>query len=276
MSGNKSVDNGLKFEAKVYAVLKALKGVTVIRNIPYPSIYSAFGRPPFSHHTRMEFRAENITLTYKILNSCGKEDTETTTFKSLNIECKYQECAGSVDEKYPLVHQNALISDAEATLFVYQSPDNKIKKGALNYMNHVALHSSKRLIILEYSDFVQSLSQSYNVNFDEKQFITFPLPEILKEGNNANEIDTFFQKEINEYEALGKTANKRFQHALSFAKFEKKYQSYLDLMYELALKNLKLGLRYCGESHGFIADIAGTRRGLEIELKEYNRDLFDE
>lgn len=276
MSGDTAVRNGLRFEAKVYTALKAIKGVNVIRNIPYPSIYSAFGKPPFTHHTRMEFRVENISLAFKTLDHSGNEITVTRTFHSLNIECKYQEDSGSVDEKYPLVYQNALISDAEATLFIYEDPNGKIKQGALNYMQHVALHSSERLIVLEYSDFLKSIYNYHTyTRYDRIMASISPekeLPEFTQVVLNQADLDALNSE--NEYSELGKLANKRFRDALEHPSFQKNFDKYLDLKYELAEKHLRYGYRYCEEGRGWIADIGGSRYQLERELEELNRDLF--
>jgi hypothetical protein len=273
MSGNKAVANGLKFEAKVYAALKLLNGVSVKRNIPYPSIYSTFGRPAFTHSTKMEFRAEDITLIYKTLDYRGQEINKKRTFNSLNIECKYQEHAGSIDEKYPFVHQNALISDAEATLFVYQAPNHNIKKGALSYMEHVALHSNERLIMLEYSDFIQSLAQSYNINIEDEKFTVCPLSKVLKEGSIANDFDSFLLNKISGYENLRKDANKRFKLALSIPSFKNSYESYLDLKHKLVLGNLGLGLKHCHDGRDLIDEVINTRYRLEKELEECGREF---
>ncbi len=279
MSGDTAVKNGLRFEAKVYTALKAVKGVNVIRNIPYPSIYSAFGKPPFKHHTRMEFRAENITLSFKTLDQTGNEVQTIRTFRALNIECKFQDKSGSVDEKYPLVYQNALISDADATLFVYEDPNNKIKQGALNYMEHVALHSSERLIVLEFSDFLKSIynHHTYTKADRRRASILYPeneLPEFTQVDLNLKDIEETSVEFEDEYSDLGKVANQRFSNALSHPSFQKTYDEYLDLKYDLAEKHLRYGYRYCEEGRGWIADVGGSRCRLERELEELNRDLF--
>lgn len=280
MSGDTAVKNGLRFEAKVYTALKAVKGVNVIRNIPYSSIYSAFGKPPFTHHTRMEFRAENISLAFKTLDQSGNEVIVKRHFDSLNIECKYQEDSGSVDEKYPLVYQNALISDAQATLFIYEDPNGKIKQGALNYIKHVALHSSERLIVLEYSNFLKSVYDHHTYSKADrlKASILYPenVPEFTQVEMNQKDIEERSVEFEEEYSELGKLANKRFREALNYPSFEKTFEEYLDLKYDLADKHLRYGYQYCEKGRGWIADVAGSRYGLERELKELNRDLFSE
>lgn len=284
MSGDTAVRNGLRFEAKVYTALKAVKGVNIIRNIPYPSIYSAFGKPPFTHHTRMEFRAENISLAFKTLDQSGNEVTVKRRFHSLNIECKYQEEGGSVDEKYPLVYQNALISDAEATLFIYEDPNGKIKQGALNYMQHVALHSNERLIVLEYSDFLKSIYNYHTYTMCERimAIASDPvkeLPVFTKAELNHKDIDAMHRDFVDEYNQLGKAANQLFRNALNHQWFWELFGKYLDMKHELAEIHLRYGYdcRYRNNRYGQIAEEAlGLMHRLERGLAELNRDLFSE
>ncbi|WP_028868710.1 PD-(D/E)XK nuclease superfamily protein [Psychromonas arctica] len=160
MSGQKAVQNGKAFESKIFAILNQIPGVSVIKDIPYPSIYSAYST---KHKTKMEFRAENISLTYETLDSQGNKVSKTRCFNTLNIECKYQEDSGTTDEKYPLVYENALISDAEATLFVYQDPLKNIKRGALEFMYDKALNSGERLIVMDFDSFLANVNQQYSL-----------------------------------------------------------------------------------------------------------------
>lgn len=161
MSGQKAVQNGKAFESKVFAVLKQIHGVNVIKDIPYPSIYSAYST---KHKTKMEFRAENISLTFEILDRQGNKIMKTRLFSALNIECKYQKDSGTTDEKYPLVYENALISDAEATLFVYDDPLKNIKRGALEFMYDKALNSGERLIVMDFDSFLANVNDQYNLS----------------------------------------------------------------------------------------------------------------
>lgn len=258
MSGYKAKYNGESFEAKVFQVLQKLSNVNVIRNIPYPSIYSLLLH---KHATKMEFRAENIDLTFSTLKH-GQLTQITKNFKSLNIECKYQEIPGSVDEKYPLIFQNSQISDAEATLLIYEDPNNSIKKGALEYIRFMALNSSERLIVLSFSEFIQSTNKNYNLNLS----------------------DTNLMSGIYDYKKmfldLGKNKNETFKKALSLNDFKKAFELYqkrqLSLFQFYILYGQKMSM-----SSGIQADFKGTLRSLvesrnqltEI-LSEVDRDLF--
>lgn len=165
MSGQKAVQNGKAFESKIFAVLQQLTGVNVIKDIPYPSIYSAYST---KHKTKMEFRAENIKLQFETMDNQGKKITKTRLFSALNIECKYQEDSGTTDEKYPLVYENALISDAEATLFVYEDPQKNIKRGALDFMYDKALNSGERLIVMDFESFLANVNNQYQLGLSSE------------------------------------------------------------------------------------------------------------
>ncbi|KPL99503.1 PD-(D/E)XK nuclease superfamily protein [Vibrio splendidus] len=167
MSGQKAVQNGKAFESKIFAVLKQIPGVNVIKDIPYPSIYSAYS---IKHKTKMEFRAENISLTFETLDFQGNKITKTRLFNTLNIECKYQEDSGTTDEKYPLVYENAQISDAEATLFVYEDPLKNIKRGALEFMYDKALNSGERLIVMDFDSFLANVNKQYALELVAARF----------------------------------------------------------------------------------------------------------
>ena len=264
MSGENAVKNGLNFETKVYSILKSLPDVIVTRNIPYPSIYSAFGKVPFTHYTRMEFRAYGLTLTYPTLDAFGNECTKTNKFSTVNIECKYQECSGTVDEKYPLVYQNAMISDAETTLFIYGNPKDNIKKGALNYIHEMALRSGGRLIVMEYDVFIKSVGISYLLH-------RFDLPFDL---NQPIEVDLAPQyvELIYEYENLGKIARQRFTNALQHIDFKNLYEKLLLVQRELSVLHSIKGCRESGEK---IAKLHGIHERLEKGIEEYNQELLD-
>ncbi|MEZ9540461.1 PD-(D/E)XK nuclease superfamily protein [Vibrio sp. 10N.286.48.C11] len=167
MSGQKAVQNGKAFESKIFAVLKQIPGVNVIKDIPYPSIYSAYST---KRKTKMEFRAENISLTFETLDFQGNKITKTRLFNTLNIECKYQEDSGTTDEKYPLVYENALISDAEATLFVYEDPLKNIKRGALEFMYDKALNSGERLIVMDFDSLLANVNKQYALELVAARF----------------------------------------------------------------------------------------------------------
>ena len=209
MSGRKAVENGLAFEARVYTILSTLAGVKIIKNIPYPSIYSAFAS---KHKTIMEFRAQNMTLSYLTLDRSGNTISKTRTFKNLNIECKYQEKSGSIDEKYPLVYQNALISDAEVTLFIYADPQKKIKSGAIEYIKHSALHSGERLIVLDIMEFIKVIKKNYPTS----------------ESDNVNlEPLTITANAIAQYEHFEKKHYTAFKACISNNDLYAKFKSYM-------------------------------------------------
>ncbi|MFA0155931.1 PD-(D/E)XK nuclease superfamily protein [Vibrio sp. 10N.261.46.A3] len=197
MSRQKAVQNGKAFESKIFAVLKQLSGVNVIKDIPYPSIYSAYST---KHKTKMEFRAENITLTFETLDYQGNKITKTRLFSSLNIECKYQEDSGTTDEKYPLVYENALISDAEATLFVYEDPQKNIKRGALEFMYDKALNSGERLIVMDFNSFLDNVNNPYQLDLNS---------ESLEQGSEL------FQAHHPGLKMLESYSRKRFNQAIS-------------------------------------------------------------
>ncbi|WP_299022173.1 PD-(D/E)XK nuclease superfamily protein [uncultured Photobacterium sp.] len=176
MSGQKAVQNGKAFESKIFAVLNQLPSVNVIKDIPYPSIYSAYST---KHKTKMEFRAENISLTFETLDAYGNKVMKTRLFKTLNIECKYQEDSGTTDEKYPLVYENALISDAEATLFVYEDPLKNIKRGALEFMYDKALNSGERLIVMDFDCFLANVNKQYSMSL---------APDVLDQGSELFQV----------------------------------------------------------------------------------------
>ncbi|KJF81522.1 hypothetical protein UB36_12410 [Photobacterium damselae subsp. damselae] len=112
----------------------------------------------------MEFRAEYITLTFETLDYQGNKITKTRLFSSLNIECKYQEDSCTTDEKCP----SALISDTEATLFVYEDPQKNIKRGALEFMYDKALNSGERLIVMDFDSFLDNVNNQYQLDLNYK------------------------------------------------------------------------------------------------------------
>jgi len=197
MSGKTVVPNGKAFESKIFAILNEIPGVNVIKDIPYPSIYSAYAK---KHKQKMEFRAENIFLTYDTLNSQGNKITKTRNFKAVNIECKYQEDSGTTDEKYPLLYENSLISDADATLFVYQDPLNNIKRGALEFMHDKALNSEERLIVMDFDSFLACVNQQYTLSLSS---------DVLKQGS---ELFQFYYPRMRGLESRSK---ERFNAAIT-------------------------------------------------------------
>ncbi len=209
MSGSKAVRNGNAFEARIFNILNSIPGVRIIKNIPYPSIYSIFTT---KHKTKMEFRAENITLTYPTLDPTGNTIHKTRIFKTLNIECKYQEKQGSIDEKYPLVAQNSFISDAEATLFVYADPNNKIKSGAIEYIRHTALNSGERLIVLDDQEFDNTIITNYAGSLANSNSI-----ERLAIADNV----------VAEYETLNSKHRNAFYKCIGEPELEEQYVNYL-------------------------------------------------
>lgn len=74
------------------------------------------------------------------------------------------------------------LADAEATLFIYEDPNGKIKQGALNFMTHIASHSSERLIVLEYSEFLKSIHipNTYTKYNRIRAMLDFPNKELPK------------------------------------------------------------------------------------------------
>ncbi|MAG24658.1 4-diphosphocytidyl-2C-methyl-D-erythritol kinase [Candidatus Pacearchaeota archaeon] len=66
----------------------------VLTNVPYKSIYGFAG-------ARSEFVIVAETLDRRI-----------------RVECKYQESAGSIDEKFPYMHRNALIVPEREVIFL--------------------------------------------------------------------------------------------------------------------------------------------------------------
>ena len=82
------------------------------------------------------------------------------------FECKFQETAGSVDEKYPLVFSNSIISDAETTILIYDDPNSKIKAGALDWAKNLAFISHGRFIVYSLSEFINVVNSIYTkINF---------------------------------------------------------------------------------------------------------------
>lgn len=209
MGNQKAVRNGKAFESKVFAVLNQIPGVRVKKDIPYPSIYSAYSS---KHKTKMEFRAENLMLTFDTLDSSGNTITKTRRFNTLNIECKYQEESGTTDEKYPLVYENAMISDADATLFLYEDPLKNIKRGALDFMYDKALHSGERLIVMEFDHFLACIKQQYGLILHK---------EDLEQGNG------FFTEHHSGLVMLESASRQRFNKAVRNEECGSAFEQYL-------------------------------------------------
>lgn len=135
--GDRAAVNGKNFERLVRALMDAC-GIDYIRDAPYPSVYR--------HGARMEFCARNLILRGK-------------TYGRANIECKYQESGGSVDEKFPYVVLNALVSDADTTVVVLGG--HAFKKGAIDWLCTMEDASNGRLHVLGLADLEEDLDNGY-------------------------------------------------------------------------------------------------------------------
>lgn len=278
MSGAKAVLNGLNLESKVYSIFKIIPNVKIIKSIPYPSVYSLFGNPIFTHKTKMEFRVENIKLTYPYLTKNGIIH-KTKIFNSVNVECKYQETSGSIDEKYPLVFSNSIISDAESTLMIYDDPNTSIKAGALNYVKELALLSNGRFIVMSLDDFISSVNNVYTRNNVRKNggsavnFMSF-MTSFEQGSSNEELLISIVEHDLVDFEMNESDSRGKFINAYKYDSFRRLYSDYQNKQSEVFHQHVLMGNNVYDLDNLF-SSLREYRCFLLKEIALINRDLFD-